>query len=172
MRYDHAMNIAIDHPSPRLFARRHPVHAKPPFLPAIRRRFVIFLASLMTATSSFAQFNWPTEASVTDLTALRRPPVPGPLATGSVHTRLKPGDIAHIVLLDANSTATPDIWANAVRQAIASAGDFVTPAKGEPASYWLTAIVATRDGAYFMLQLDNHLAHLAGRSFHGYFPYR
>lgn len=146
--------------------------ANPPFLPAIRRQFAFALASLMTAAPSFAQFNWPTEASVTDLTALRRPPAPGPFAAGSVHARLKPGDIAHIVLLEANSSATPDIWADAVRRAIATAGDFVEPPKGEPTSYWLTAIVATRDGAYFLLQLDNHLAHLAGRSFHGYFPYR
>lgn len=143
-----------------------------PLLLAIRRRFAFALASLMTAAPAFAQFNWPTEESVTDLTLYQRPPVRGPLATGSVHARLKPGDIAHIVLLEANSSATPDIWANAVRKAIAAAGEFAALPPAEKTGYWLTAIIATRDGAYFMLQLDDHRAYLAGRSFHGYFSYR
>lgn len=123
-----------------------------------------------------AQLRWPTDDHTTNLTSFHDGPY-GPLATGPVRAKLPADGIAHLVLLEANSNATPDLFAGMLRDAIANATDFVAPPPATadaPRTYWLDAMVITRDGHYLRVQLCSEvpLARVIGEDFQGYFVYR
>lgn len=147
------------------------------------RRRMRWLPSLLGATSmctlttlTMAQeLRWPLkDAIATDLAsgAYRHP-----RTSGQVSDYLTPDAIAHIVLLHANSNATPDLWVRSVRDAIAHGGAFVPPpatpeSVDERLTPWLEAVIVTKDGRYFSLQLDTNIARLIGSNMRGYFAYR
>lgn len=120
-----------------------------------------------------SQLRWRTDAQTTDLTFFHDG-LHGPLATGPVHAKLPADAVAHLVLLQTNSNATPDLLANLLRGAIANATDFVAPQPDTPQTYWLDAMVVTQDGRYVRVQLcdDVPLARVIGADFQGYFVYR
>ena len=133
-------------------------------------------ASMCTLTTlTMAQeLRWPLkDANATDLAseALGRH-----RTTGRVSDYLTPDAIAHIVLLRANSNATPDLWVRSVRDAIAHGGAFVPPTAPESVDErmtpWLEAVIVTKDGRYFSLELDTNIARLIGSDVRGYFAYR
>lgn len=123
-----------------------------------------------------AQIRWPTDMQTTDLTAFREDGR-GPLASGPVRAKLAADGIAHIVLLQAKSNATPDVVVKLLRRAIAESTDFIEPpptARSAPRAYWLDALVITQDQRYLRVQLgsDADLARVVGEDFQGYFVYR
>ena len=130
-------------------------------------------ASMCTlSTLAMAQeLRWPLkDANATDLASAA---YGRNRTTGQVSDYLRPDTIAHIVILRANSNATPDIWVRSVRNAIEHGGAFVAPASAdEQMTPWLEAVIVSKDGRYFSLQLDASLARLIGDDVRGYFAYR
>ena len=134
---------------------------------------LICAASMCTlSTLAMAQeLRWPLkDANATDLASAA---YGRNRTTGQVSDYLRPDTIAHIVILRANSNATPDIWVHSVRNAIEHGGAFVAPASAdEQMTPWLEAVIVSKDGRYFSLQLDASLARLIGDDVRGYFAYR
>jgi len=132
------------------------------------------MCTLPTLTMA-QELRWPLkDANATDLASGAHG---RPRTTGQVSDYLTLDAIVHIVLLRANSNATPDLWVRSVRDAIAHGGAFVPPPAApesvdERMTPWLEAVVVTKDGRYFSLQLDTNIAHLTGSDVRGYFAYR
>lgn len=67
-------------------------------------------------------------------------------------------------------------WLPRPLAAIAHGGAFVPPTAPESVDErmtpWLEAVIVTKDGRYFSLELDTNIARLIGSDVRGYFAYR
>jgi len=95
------------------------------------------------------------------------------IRSGAVTRQFDLDAITNIILVHAISSATPDLWFEAIRRALSDADDFIAdPHEGQLEHFWLEAVLITKDGRNFLIQLNNdNTARLTGESFHGHFKY-
>jgi hypothetical protein len=89
-------------------------------------------------------------------------------SSGKVLEILDPADIRKITFIYAISNATPDVWSRIVKNALSGSADFI-PDDRAPKEFWLKALIETKNGSHFLIQLTSAQALLTSESFHGYF---